>query len=278
MYNSAMKQVDHYVSICNVGKETHNLILLESPPPYRQDLQIDVGTLTGLLGMAGSSGDQVRLGFEPRQEIVHATPSEGRLAVMTKATQFREEKNRGPRQVTYNPRRQELKLTITYLDNETKTSTTTAKNLSEKLARALSVVPAEKYLTNLDGRSNGESLSGQAAELAMFTARIAVNILGAPIVYGTLSALTNAPRPLEAIGILAVANMADVAMELSLGLSLLNGKPVDEKKEWMARTIAEKLPRAVYPVSLVQEFLLPTAKILAHNSVTSGQLLKSSKE
>lgn len=39
-----------------------------------------------------------------------------------------------------------------------------------------------------------------------------------------------------------------------------------EKKTPFARTIAENPMRAVYPVSLVHECLLPTARILAHQA------------
>ena len=69
-----MRQADRFVPICDVGKETHNLILLESPPPYRQDLEIDAGTLTGLLGMVGAGDDQLKLRFERRQTVVRAMP------------------------------------------------------------------------------------------------------------------------------------------------------------------------------------------------------------
>lgn len=278
-----MHRPDRFVPIVDITKETKSLVVLESPPPYRQNLKIDVEALTGILGLAGSSEDQVKLGFQRRQEIVHVLPSDkGQFLVATKSTQFKEENGRELKRVSYDSRRQELKLAIYYLDEEAKTPKATAKNLSRKLSKALSVVPAEKYITNfiedLDGGSDGTSVSGRAAELAMFAARITANILGAPITYGILSAVSNAPRPLESIGILAVVNMVDAVNDLRLAMDLLNGKSVDEKKVWMARTIAEKPLRAIYPVSLVHELLLPTAKILADDILTSAQLLKSSGE
>jgi hypothetical protein len=225
-----MWQADRFIPIGEVGKETKGSIVLDSPPPHRQNLKIDVERLTGIIGMAGSGKDQVRLDFERQRNIVHAAPpGEGRLAVVTKVTQFKEEKDRGTKQVMYDPRRQELKLTISYPDNETKTPITAAKNLSRRLTRAL-------------------------------------------------SAVSNTSRPLETIGLLALVNMVDAANDLRLAVDLLNGKSLDEKKVWMAITIAENPLRALYPVSLVHELVIPTAKILAHNSITSTQLLKSNEE
>ena len=274
-----MRQADRFVPIGEVGKETKDFIVLGSPPPYRQNLKIDVGTLTGIIGMVGSGKDQVRLDFERQRNIVHAAPSrEGRLAVVTRTTQFKEENDRGPRQVTYNSRRQELKLAISYPDNETKTPITAAKNLSHRLVRALSTIPTEKYFTNFFEDLDGESVSGRAAELSMHIGRMAMDILAAPIVYWTLSAVSNTPRPLETIGLLALTNMVDAANDLKLAVDLLNGKSLDEKKVWMALTIAENPLRALYPVSLVHELVIPTARILAHNSITSAQLLKASEK
>ena len=80
-----MRQEDWFVPIGEVGKETKNSIILDSPPPWRQNLQIDVEALTNLLGMAGAGKGQTRLRFERRQNVVSATPSlTGRLTVATK--------------------------------------------------------------------------------------------------------------------------------------------------------------------------------------------------
>ena len=273
-----MRQADRFVPISEIGEETKGSIVLGSPPPFRQNLKIDVEALTGIITMAGSGKDQMRLDFERQQIIIHASPpGEGRLAAVTKATQFKEE-NRRPRQVTYDARRQELKLAITYPDNETETPTKAAKNLSRRLSRTLSNVPAEKYFTNFLVDLDGESVSGRAAELALHTARIAMNILAAPIVYLTLSAVSNTPRPLETIGLLALTNMADAANDLRLAIDLIKGKSVDREKVGTAMAIAENPLRALYPVSLVHELAIPTAKILAHNSFASSQLLKANEE
>ncbi|MBI5356216.1 hypothetical protein HZB78_01220 [Candidatus Collierbacteria bacterium] len=105
-----------------------------------------------------------------------------------------------------------------------------------------------------------------------------MTILFAPVTYGLFSAIANAPRPLETIGVLAAANLVDIANDLKLAIDLLNGKHVDEKKAWIAECIAENPFRALYPASLVDEFLLPATKMLAHNSVTSTQLLRSSEK
>ena len=274
-----MRQADRFIPISEVGKETKDSIVLDSPPPYRQSLEIDVETLTGIIGMAGAGEDQVKLGFERQQNIIRAEPSRnGWPKAVTKSTQFREEENQNQKQVAYDTRRQELRLTIAYPDNEARSSATTAKNLSRRLSRTLSNVPAEKYFTNFLVDLDGESVSGRAAELALHTARIAMNILAAPIVYLTLSAVSNTPRPLETIGLLALTNMADAAIDLKLAVDLINGKLSDDKKAWMAITIAENPLRALYPASLVNELLLPTARILAHNSITSAQLLKASEK
>lgn len=178
MYNSAMRQSNHYVSICDVSKETHNLILLESPPPYRQNLQIDVGTLTGLLGMAGAGDDQLKLSFERQQNVVWAAPTHaGRLAAATKITRFKEEKDQNRKRIVYDSRKQELGLNISYPDDEVKTPTATAKNLSHRLARTLSMIPAEKYFTNFLEDLDGRPISSRAVEVAMHAGRIGLTML-----------------------------------------------------------------------------------------------------
>lgn len=279
MYNSPMRQADHYVSICDVGKETHNLILLESPPPYRQNLQIDVGTLTGLLGMAGAGKDQLKLSFERQQPLVRATPTHaGRLAATTKETLFKEEKGQNLKRIVYDSRKQELGLNISYPDDEVKTVTATAKNLSKRLTGTLSMVPAEKYFTNFLEDLDGKPISGRAVEAMLHIVRMIETTLGAPIVYEILQAGTGVPRPWETLAILGTMNLLDVTFDLNRATNLVRGKPIDEKQRPLAMAIAENPMRAVYPVSLVHECLLPTARILAHNSVTSTQLLKSSKE
>lgn len=279
MYNSAMRQADHYVSICDVGKETHNLILLESPPPYRQNLQIDVGTLTGLLGMAGAEEDQLKLSFERQQNVVRAAPTHaGRLAATTKETRFKEEKDQNHKLIVYDSRKQELGLNISYPDDEVKTPIATARNLSRRLTGALSMVPAEKYFTNFLEDLRGEPVSGRAAELVLHTGRIIATALGFPIAYGILGIGNNAPHLWQTLGILAGGNLMEGTLTLYSALRLINGEVTDEKKAPFAKTIAENPMRAVYPVSLVHECLLPTARILAHNSVTSTPLLKSNEE
>lgn len=274
-----MRQADHYVSICDVGKETHNLILLESPPPYRQNLQIDVETLTGLLGMAGAEEDQLKLGFERQQNVVRAAPTHaGRLAATTKETRFKEEKDQNHKLIVYDSRKQELGLNISYPDDEVKTPTATARYLSRRLTGALSKIPTEKYLTNLIEDLKEKPTSGRLAELALHTGRIIATALGFPIAYGILGIGNDAPHLWQTIGILAGGNLMEGCLTLHSALKLMNDKLIDEKTAPFAKAIAENPMRAIYPVSLVHECLLPTARILAHNSVTSTPLLKSNEE
>lgn len=85
--------------------------------------------------MAGAKEDQLKLSFERQQNVVRAAPTHaGRLATTTKETQF----------IVFDPHRQELKLTMSYPDNEVKTPTATAKNLSRRLTRTLSMDPATR--------------------------------------------------------------------------------------------------------------------------------------
>lgn len=86
---------------------------------------------------------------------------------------------------------------------------------------------------------------------------------------------TNAPRPWETLGIIATMNLLDVTFDLQHAIWLMRGELTDEKKIPLAITIAEKPLRALYPVSLVHECLLPTARILTHNTFTLAQLLKA---
>lgn len=279
MYNSAMRQADRYVPICDVEKETHHLVILESPPPYRQNLQIDVATLTGLLGMAGAGDDQLKLGFERRQNIVRAAPTHaGQLGATTKETQFKEEKDQSPKQIVFDPHRQELRLTISYPDNETKTPTAAAKNLSRRLTGTLSMVPATKYFTNFLEDLGEEPIGGRAAEAASHMARIVSTATGFSIAYGILLVRTSTPHPWEALGIIVVADLLDRSLDLNSTLKLMKGMPVDKKRISSAMAIAEKPLRALYPVSLVHECLLPTARILAHNTIAPTQLLKANEK
>lgn len=274
-----MRQADRFVPILDIAKETKSLVVLESPPPYRQNLQIDIGTLTGLLGMAGAEEDQLKLSFERQQPLVRAAPTHaGRLAATTKETRFKEEKDQNQRRVSYDPHRQELTLTVSYPDNEVKTPAVTAKNLSRRLTGELSMIPTTKFLTNFLEDLDGKPISGRAVEAMLHIVRMIETAVSAPIVYGILQAGTGVPRPWETLAILGTMNLLDVTFDLNRATNLIRGKPIDEKQRPLAMAIAENPMRVLYPVSLVHELLLPTARILARNSVTSTQLLKSSKE
>lgn len=255
-------------------------ILLESPPPYRKSLQIDVGTLTGLLGLVGADEDLVKLNFERRQPVVRAAPSStGGLTAATRETPFKEEKSPGLRRVAYDPRREKLLITVAYLDQDVKTPEVTARTLSRRLTRALSIVPTVKYCTNLLEDLREEPVSGgRAAEVVLHTARMAATALGAPIVYGILEVATHTPHPWETLGILAVLNAADIVMDLDSALKLKTGKRLDENRILTARAVAQNLSRAFYPASLVHECLLPTARYLIRQAATPTQLLRAGEK
>ncbi|GEM_PF-6729369 len=274
-----MHQADRFVPICDVGKTSS--VILESPPPYRQNMEIDIGTLTGLLGMAGAGEDQLKLSFERQQPIVRAAPPRaGRLTALTKETPFKEEKDLSWKRIVYDPRRQELNLNISYPDKEVKTPIATAINLSRRLIEALSMVPAEKYFTNFLKDLDGKPISGRAVEAAMHTSRIALTALTAPIVYGILQVATNVPRPWETLGILAATNLINMTLDLNSALRLMKngfmGK--NEISNAMAIAIAEKPLRALYPASLIHECLLPTARILTHQVTSPTQLLRAGEK
>lgn len=271
-----MQQADRFVPICDVEKQSFHSVHLESPPPYRQNLQIDVGTLTGLLGMVGAEEDQLRLRFERRQNVVRAAPLRpGRLAATTKETPFKEETDQSPKRVAYDPHRQELTLTVSYPDCEIKTPTATAKNLSRRLTGALSMVPTEKYLTNFMKDFSENPPSGRAAEAALHTTRMVATALSAPIIYGILDVVTHAPRPWETLVILAAANLFHTVLYLHSAFELMSDKLLDEKEMPFARAIAENPSRALYPASLVHECLLPTARYLTRQAATPTQLLRA---
>lgn len=272
-----MRQADRFVHIFDLDNETKGLVVLESPPPHRNKLEINAGKLSEILDMVGSGQDQVKLGFLRCQNTISADPSDvDQVAATTNSTKFHEEESRKPRRITYDLRHQELKISIGYEDAETETPAATAKNLSEKLAKALTFIPAEKYLANFEWKPDGNLVSGQSAELSMHTGRLGLSVTSTVIASGIFYMINNNPRPLETLGILAVVNITDVASDLLLALDLLNGKSVDEDKVWMATAIAEKPLRALYPASFVHELVVPTAKILAHNFQSSAPLLKSS--
>lgn len=115
--------------------------------------------------MAGAEKDQLKLSFERQQSLVRATPSHaGRLVATTKETRFKEEKDQNQKRIVYNSRKQELGLNIFYPDDEVKTSTATAKNLSRRLTRELSMIPKTKFLTNFFEDLDGKPISGRAVE------------------------------------------------------------------------------------------------------------------
>lgn len=268
-----MNRTDRFVPICDIGKTSS--VILESPPPYRKDREIDIGTLTGLLGMAGAGEDQLKLSFERQQPIVHAEPPRtGRLSAATKLTQFTEEQDQGQRLIAYDPRKQELRLNISYPNNEVKTPSSTARNLSRRLTGAFSMVPAKKYSTNFLQDLDRNPISGRAAELALHTARIIQTALSAPVVYGILYVATDAPRPWETLGILIGTGLVDIAFDLNRALNLISGKSIDNRRMPITIAIAENPLRALYPASLIHECLLPTARILTHQVTSPTQLLR----
>lgn len=274
-----MRQEDRFVPIGEVGKETKYSIILDSPPPYRQSLQIDVETLFNLLKMAGAGKGQTRLGFEHQQNVIRATPSlTGMLTAATKDTQYKEEKIQRRKPVAYDTGREELSLNIIYRDNEVKTPKVTAMNLSRRLSGAVSIIPATIYSTNVSEDSSVNPIVDRAAEMSHHIARLGLNATFAPIIYSILEATTGASHPWETLGIIFFCNLVLIAKDLNLASNLLTGKTISKEEEHTAQCIADNPLRSLYPASLVNECLLPTAKIVAYNSVTPAQLLKANEK
>lgn len=248
------------------------LIVLESPPPYRQTLQLDVEALTGLLGTVGADEDLVKLNFERRQPVVRAAPpGTGKLTAATRETPFKEEKSPGPRPVVYDPRREELLITVAYLDQEVKTPEVAAKTLSRRLTGNLTAVPTAKYVAQI--RSDSDST--RLAELGLHVAQTFLDTVSFALAYGVLEA-TNVPLSVPiALGFAAIGHTTGVLGELLLSLELRMGKPLDEMQRFRARSISENPMRVLYPVSLVHEVLLPTARYLTRQTVTPTQLIKA---
>lgn len=272
-----MRRADRFVPICDVRKTSS--VILESPPPYRQILQIDVGTLSGLLGMVGAEEDQLKLRFERQQNVVRVAPTHaGWSGTTTKETPFKEEKGRGQRRVEYNSNRQELILNISYEDREVKTPTETAKNLSRRLAGALSMVPATKYSTNFERDLMEEPPSGRAAEVILHSARAVLAATLTPISYTILMVATGAPRPWDTAGIMTLQYMINVLIDLNSVRKLIAGEQLKETEAMIATTIAAKPLRAIYPASLFEECLVPTALFLGHQAIAPTQLLRADKK
>lgn len=268
-----MQQKDRFVPICDVNKL---LVLLESPPPYREKLLINETELANLLIMVGAQNDDNKLSFERRQPVVHATPPHpGRLAVADKTTPFKEDKNQRPRFVMYDTGRQELRLKISYPDNEVQTPKTAAVNLSRRMTEALLQVPAVKYSAHFVEDLRQDPISGRAGEAAVHLRRAFLTTIGAPICYRILEVGTGSPQPWDTLGIIAVANLVDAALDLRCAMKLIDGQPVSKKEMPFAITIAQNTLRALYPASLVQECLLPTARFVAHQSANPTQLFRA---
>ena len=124
---------------------------------------------------------------------------------------------------------------------------------------------------------DGKFVSGRAAEAALHAGRIISTAMGFPIVYGIFGIGTDTPHLWQTLGILAGGGLFETVLILRSALKLMNGELVDKKTMPFARAVAENPSRALYPVSLVHECLLPTARILAHNTIAPTQLLRANK-